>query len=45
MKELYSRYPIAASTAATIKYHRKTGINLDIRNTESIMHNTPAYLL
>lgn len=28
--------------AAIIKYHRKTGTNLEIRNTESMIHKQPA---
>ena len=44
-KQLYNRYPIIAIAAATIRYHRNIGINLEIRNTDSIMHKKPAYLL
>jgi len=44
-KQLYKRYPITAITAATIKYHRNAGMNLDIRNIERIIHRQPAYLL
>jgi hypothetical protein len=42
---LYNRYPIIAITAATTKYHRNMGMNLEIMNTESIIHKQPAYLL
>ena len=44
-KQLYNRYPIIAIDAATTKYHRNIGINLEIKNTESMMHKQPAYLL
>lgn len=44
-KQLYSKYPITARAAATMKYHRAAGINLDIRNIDRIMHKPPAYLL
>lgn len=44
-KQLYSRYPIIAITAATTRYHRNTGKNLEIINIDSIMHKPPAYFL
>lgn len=45
MKQLYSRYPIAATVTATTVYHKNTGMNLEIINTDRIMHRKPAYLL
>ena len=44
-KQLYSRNPIIATTAATAKYHRNSGMNLETRNTDSMIHKQPAYLL
>mgnify|MGYP006962796781 FL=1 len=44
-KQLYSRNPIIATAAATAKYHRKSGINLETRKTDSMIHKHPAYLL
>jgi hypothetical protein len=44
-KQLYSRTPIIAITAATAKYHRNRGMNLETRNTDSMMHKQPAYFL
>ena len=44
-KQLYSRNPIIATAAATAKYHRKSGINLETRKTDSMIHKQPAYLL
>lgn len=44
-KPLYSRYPIAATMETIMKYHKNSGINLEIRNTDKIMHKPPAYLL
>jgi len=44
-KQLYSRNPIIATTAATAKYHRKSGMNLETRKTDSMIHKQPAYLL
>lgn len=34
-----------ATTAAIIKYHRKIGMNLEIRNTDRMIHKQPAYRL
>lgn len=44
-KQLYNRYPIIAIAAATARYHRNTGINLEIRNMDNMMHKPPAYFL
>lgn len=44
-KQLYSRYPITATTAATMKYHMNIGMNLESRIMDSTMHKIPAYLL
>ena len=44
-KQLYSRYPIITIAATTIKYHKNIGINLEIINTDNIIHKQPAYLL
>jgi hypothetical protein len=44
-KQLYSRNPIIATAAATAKYHRKSGMNLETRKTDSMIHKQPAYLL
>ena len=41
-KQLYNRYPINATNAVIIKYHKTTGMNLEIRNTERMIHKQPA---